>query len=300
MNVVALCAGICGLELGVKRARPDARVVCYVEHDRDAMRVLRRRITAGDIDDAPIWDDVRTFDGLPWRGCVDLITAGYPCQPESTAGKRLGHQDERWLWADVWRVIRDVEPRYIFLENVAAHLSGTWGRVIGDLAAGGWRVEWDCVPAAAVGAPHLRDRLFALAARGMAQGSSGAQDPSHAGELRVAADAVPQRREAVGERGLLDRERTARWADADGLHGGADQGAAPKRSDADRLRGWSGWSAPETAPQPCLRGVDARAARGVDMLSDRARLALLGNAVVPQAAAAAFTLLWSRIHARGR
>jgi DNA (cytosine-5)-methyltransferase 1 len=100
---------------------------------------------------------------------VDLITAGYPCQPESTAGKRLGHEDERWLWADIWRVICDVAPRYVFVENVAAHLSGTWGRVLGDLAAGRWRVEWDCVPSAAVGAPHLRDRLFALAARVMAE-----------------------------------------------------------------------------------------------------------------------------------
>ena len=300
MNVLALCSGVGGLELGVKLASPDTRAVCYVEHDRDAVRVLRRRIAAGDLDDAPIWDDVRTFAGQPWRRCVDLITAGYPCQPESTAGKRLGHADERWLWADVWRVIRDVEPSYVFLENVAAHLSGTWGRVIGDLAAGGWRVEWDCVPAAAVGGPHGRDRLFALAARGMAATDGRRRSACDAGEFRATADPMSERCQMVGQRGLLDRERPARGADVDGLHSGSDEGQASERSDADRLRGWPGWSSPETAPEPCLRGVDARTARGVDRLSDRARLALLGNAVVPQAAAAAFALLWGRIHARGR
>jgi hypothetical protein len=125
VNVLALCAGIGGLELGVKFARPDAHAVCYVEHDRDAVRVLRQRIAAGDIDDAPIWNDVRTFDGMPWRGCVDLITAGYPCQPESTAGKRLGHEDERWLWADVWRIIRDVEPRYVTWPRAGGVSNGT-------------------------------------------------------------------------------------------------------------------------------------------------------------------------------
>jgi site-specific DNA-cytosine methylase len=247
---------------------------------------------------------------------VDLITAGYPCQPESTAGKRLGHEDERWLWADIWRVICDVAPRYVFVENVAAHLSGTWGRVLGDLAAGGWSVEWDCVPAAAVGAPHLRDRLFALAARCVAvQPSADAYTRSrsrqqqiterrggeaswigYASELGAAANAMPERRQTIEQRGVLHRKRPSRGAHVDGLHGWSDKGSASERTNADRLRGWSGWSSPATAPEPCLRGVDARSSRGVDRLSDRARLALLGNAVVPQAAAAAFSLLWERMH----
>lgn len=296
MNVLALCAGIGGLELGVHAACPSARVVGYIERDPDAVSVLRARIGDGQLDDAPIWDDVRTFDGAPWRGCVDLVTAGYPCQPESTAGQRRGANDERWLWADIWRCVRDVEPRYLFLENVAAHLTGTFGRVLGDLAASGWRVEWDCVPAAAVGAPHLRDRVFALAAQGVAGGptadagagdprqqpesltrGSRATEPANAGRVGTDSDPMPERQPSQRKRGIQYDQRP------------------PRRPDAVGLRCRPAWWTRTPPPQPALRGVDARVSRRLDGLSARRRLALLGNAVVPQAAAEAFAILWRRM-----
>src|SRR5690606_27347595 len=108
--------------------------------------------------------DLRTFSPEPWRGCVDLVTAGYPCQGESNAGKRRGSKDPRWLWNDVWRVVCGVGARLLFVENVAAHVNRSFPQVLATLAESGWAAEWDCVPAAAVGAPHQRDRVFCLAA----------------------------------------------------------------------------------------------------------------------------------------
>ena len=164
VNQLALCGGIGGLELAVGLAGVPSRVVAWVEREAYGAAVLAARMEQGLLGQAPIWDDLTQFDGRPWRGLVDLVTAGYPCQPDSLAGARAGEADERWLWHEVWRVIREVEPGLVFLENVPGHLSGTFGRVLGDLAAGGWSAEWDCVPAAAVGAPHIRDRVFILAA----------------------------------------------------------------------------------------------------------------------------------------
>ena len=171
MNGLALCAGSGNLELGLAAAMRahgiNLRSVCYVERDLDAVVELRERIEDGSLDEAPIWDDVVTFDAAPWRGKVDIVSAGYPCQGESLAGRRAGEDDPRWLWPHIWRIVRLVGARYLAIENVAAHLSGSFGHVAGDLAASGWRVVWDCVPAAAAGAPIRRDRVFALAASPM-------------------------------------------------------------------------------------------------------------------------------------
>lgn len=137
------------------------RAVCYVERDPYCQRVLQQRIADGLLHDAPLWDDIHTFDGRPWAGCVDVVTAGFPCQPYSGAGKRLGAADERNLWPDTLRVIREVGPEWLLLENVARLLTYDYfGQILGDLAASGYDCRWDCVPAAAVGAPHIRDRVW--------------------------------------------------------------------------------------------------------------------------------------------
>lgn len=138
--------------------------VCYVEHDSYCQQVLRARIRDGLFHDAPIWDDVVTFDGLPWRGQVDVVTAGFPCQPWSTAGKRKGEQDNRNLWPATSRVIGEVRPRFVFLENVPRLTRQAYfGTIIGDLAKLGYDAAWSVLSAASVGALHLRKRLFILA-----------------------------------------------------------------------------------------------------------------------------------------
>ena len=78
-NILALCAGVGTLELGIRIAVPDARTVCYVEREIYAAAVLAKRMQEGDLDDAPVWTDITTFDGAAWRGCVDILAAGYPC-----------------------------------------------------------------------------------------------------------------------------------------------------------------------------------------------------------------------------
>lgn len=164
MNVLALCAGAGGLEMGVHRAVPAARVITYVEREATAVEILLSRMQERALAEAPVWSDVRTFPAKRFSGTVDLVTAGYPCQGESNAGLRRGTADERWLWDDIWRIVRDVGARYLFVENVAAHINRSFPQVLASLAASGWSAEWDCVPAAAVGAPHQRDRVFMLAA----------------------------------------------------------------------------------------------------------------------------------------
>lgn len=137
------------------------RPVCAVEWEAYPREVLLRRQRDGVLPLFPIWDDARTFDGRPWRGRVEVVTGGFPCTPFSTAGKRLAADDARNGWPWTARILGEVRPRYTLLENVAALLThGYFGTILGDLAALGYAVRWDCVPASAVGAPHQRDRLW--------------------------------------------------------------------------------------------------------------------------------------------
>lgn len=166
LNGLAICAGVGGLELGAAIAIPSYRLVCVVEREGFAASVLTRRMEEGLLDDAPIWDDIGSFDGRPWRGVVDIITAGFPCQPWSIAGRRAGVEDERWIWPDIARVVGEVGPDYVFLENVPGLVSGGGlGPVLGSLASLGFDAEWTSLRAADVGAPHKRERVFILGRR---------------------------------------------------------------------------------------------------------------------------------------
>jgi len=159
VNELALFAGAGGGILGAKLL--GWRTVCAVEIDPYCRRVLMQRQNDGVLDPFPVWDDVRTFDGTAWRGRVDVVTAGFPCQPFSVAGKQRGAADERNMWPDTARIIREVGPRYCLLENVPALVScGYVGTVLGDLAACGYDAQWMVLGAADVGAPHLRRRLW--------------------------------------------------------------------------------------------------------------------------------------------
>ena len=97
---LSLFSGYGGFSLGLRLAGIPARTVCYVEWDRYCQRVLQARIADGHLDDAPIWDDIKSFDGRPWCGAVDILSAGFPCQPHSNAGLRRGADDDRNLWPD--------------------------------------------------------------------------------------------------------------------------------------------------------------------------------------------------------
>lgn len=163
LNELALFAGAGGGLLASKWLL-GWRTICYVEIEPYAVACLVARIKDGLLEDAPIWDDARTFDGARWRGLVDIITAGFPCQPFSVAGKRKGAEDERNLWPDTIRIICEVRPRYVLLENVPGLLADKYvRRIFGDLAQSGYDCRWRCLSAAEVGAPHLRDRIWIMA-----------------------------------------------------------------------------------------------------------------------------------------
>lgn len=164
VHCLSLCSGIGGLELGLSLVVPGFRVVCHVEREASAAALLVARMADKSLDDAPIWDDLTTFDGAAWCGTVDILTAGFPCQPWSVAGKQQGTEDERWIWSDIIRIIREVRPRLIFLENVPGLLVHEGlGGVLGGLAEAGFDAEWGCFTAAEVGASHKRERVFVLA-----------------------------------------------------------------------------------------------------------------------------------------
>lgn len=176
MRIIELCAGYGGLGIGVKIAIPSARVVCAIERQAYTVARWRELVEAEAVEPVAIWPDVESFAwamaqrnrkrlGLQLPQC-DMLTAGFPCQPFSQAGKRRGIEDHRWIWPAIRRTIGVLGPRYVFLENVAGILNaGGFGRVIGDLAALGFNAEWDCIPAADAGANHFRFRVFVLAWR---------------------------------------------------------------------------------------------------------------------------------------
>jgi DNA-cytosine methyltransferase len=160
---MSLCSGVGGIELGFKLAVPHARAICYIENEAFACGILKARMQDKILDQAPIWTDLRTFDGKPWRGKVDCLTGGYPCQPFSVAGKKLGEKDPRHLWPEIKRLISEIEPPICFFENVGGHLRLGFEQVANDLSELGYKVKAGLFTAQEVGAPHKRERLFILA-----------------------------------------------------------------------------------------------------------------------------------------
>lgn len=159
MKVGSLFSGIGGLDLGLERA--GMKVVYQVEKDPYCQKVLKKHWP-----EVPCYGDIKEIDftTLP---PVDLICGGFPCQPVSCAGKRQGDKDERWLWPEFYRAVCEAGPRWVLVENVPGLLSISDGRlfggILGDLARIGYDAEWDLLPAAAFGAPHLRYRCFLVA-----------------------------------------------------------------------------------------------------------------------------------------
>ncbi len=159
MNELALFAGAGGGILGGHLL--GWRTVCAVEWESYPASVLCARQNDGLLPPFPIWDDVQTFDGKPWRGIVDVVSGGFPCQDISAAGKGAGIDGERsGMWGEMARIIHEVRPRFVFVENSPMLTSRGLGRVLGDLASMGFDARWGVLGAADVGANHQRDRIW--------------------------------------------------------------------------------------------------------------------------------------------
>jgi len=162
MNELALFAGAGGGILGGKLL--GWRTVCAVEWEPYPASVLCARQNDGLLPPFPIWDDIQTFDGNPWRGIVDVVSGGFPCQDISIAGKGDGLDGERsGMWTHMARVVGEVRPRFVFVENSPMLVTRGLERVLGDFAQMGYDCKWTVMGAADIGAPHQRDRIWIVA-----------------------------------------------------------------------------------------------------------------------------------------
>jgi DNA (cytosine-5)-methyltransferase 1 len=281
MRVGSLFSGVGGFDLGLELAGHE--IVWQVENDAYCRRVLAKH-----------WPDVPCYGDIHDVGAhnleeVDAICGGFPCQPVSVAGKQLAQDDERWLWPEFARVIRELRPKHCLVENVPGLLVRGLSDVLGDLAVLGYDAEWGCVSAASVGAPHLRRRVFVIAhavrgelrhepGRRNGPGGAGATLARYDGKKGDVADATGARREArrsdrvgVGDR-PCGNEGLPTGPCRESGNVAYTTGEAPMRRVGEH--GDVGWWATEPDVGRVAHGVPAR----VD------RLRGLGNAIVPQVA----------------
>jgi DNA (cytosine-5)-methyltransferase 1 len=278
LNELALFAGAGGGILGGKLL--GWRTVCAVEWEQHPASVLCARQNEGILPPFPIWDDVQTFDGRPWRGIVQVVSGGFPCQDISVAGKGDGLDGERsGMWREMARIIYEVQPRFVFVENSPMLTSRGLGRVLGDLASMGFNARWGVLGAADVGANHQRDRIWIVGKMANAKKlfSNGINDNSRFSmerekESKLRDSSWSQKMAYTG------KKRLQRYWD----EGVNDQSQGQSSISKGGVTDWSGdwW---ETEP------LVGRVADGV---ADRVdRLKAIGNGQVPLCAATAWRIL---------
>ncbi|MBU9247798.1 DNA cytosine methyltransferase [Burkholderia multivorans] len=262
MNELALFAGAGGGILAGKLL--GWRTVCAVERDAYAACILAERQNDGILEPFPIWSDVTSFDGHPWRGIIDVVSGGFPCQDISGAGKGAGIKGARsGLWMEMARIVREVQPRYVFVENSPMLTSRGLGVVLGDMAEMGFDARWGVLGAHHTGAYHERERIWILAYRPSERRGTGRQGGSDSSDTRQYQQAFQDASDANGEQ--HESQSYAR----------SGQGQETRASFV-----WGEW--------PSESGLD-RVAYGVAHQVDRIRA--IGNGQVPRVAATAFTIL---------
>ena len=257
---ISFCTGYGGIELGLRTVIPNLRTVCYVEVEAFACANLVAKIEEGKLDAAPIWTDIKTFNGEPFRDRIHLITGGYPCQPFSVAGKRQGEKDPRHLWPYIEEQIRTIRPLFCFFENVSGHLTIGFSDVYRSLRNLGYSVEAGLFTAEECGLDTESERLFMLAS-----------------SVRNGCEYVSSKKSGEVIRGgeVFSQGRGQRPA---------------KRLGSSFFTGES----TERKSKTGICGNVDESAWQVD------RLRLLGNGVVPQCAAKAWVELVKRLNGRGR
>jgi len=258
LNALDLFSGIAGNTLAL---RDYCKVIAYCEADRHAQAVLISRMSDGSIQHAPICTDIRELSGIELRGVIDIIVGGFPCQDISVAGNGKGLEGERsGLFFQILRLAEEIEPAFLFLENVPAIRTRGLARVIGELSRIGYDCRWTMLSAQEVGAHHRRERWFCLAYRssfGWGEGKS---------ESKV----------------------LSRWDDASS--GGkavanANVQRLEVREQSDKIKQQAAFRGSRWEPEP---DVD-RVVNGLPHRVDRIKR--LGNAVVPAQAKTAFEIL---------
>ena len=261
---ISLFSGAGGLDLGIKLAFPGIRWLCHIEREAYAAGIIAARMEDETMDAAPVWSDVSTFDGKPFHGRVDILAGGFPCTDLSVAGKRAGiNGSASGLWWEYARIIREVQPRRVFIENVPPVLFAESARaVFGELSRLGFDAEWLSLRASDVGASHQRKRVFILAysrhnagsteqwkqykKRGKVTGGAGEKDVAyHPGErLREAGPSFKRPKERIG--GINTKLADSVMEHTEGRHGRSQQPAAESATD-----GRSGSTGASERLEPC-------------------------------------------------
>ncbi|MBR5889264.1 MAG: DNA cytosine methyltransferase [Akkermansia sp.] len=294
-----LAAGLLGLH-----------TVCAVEIEPSAREMLLARQRDGVLPRFPIWDDVQSFDGRPWRGLVDVISGGFPCQDISVAGRGAGIEGERsGLWREMFRIVCEVRPRFVFVENSPLLVSRGLSVVLGDLASAGYDACWCVLGADDVGAPHVRKRFWLLAHDSHADGMQCAEyDLQHSGTGELAGcgpDGLDAGRAVVDADGAgWDEEQYEAGESGEALGAPPEQqsgragGGAGVAADADvsgcKEQWWGFADEEEYAAAECCGwwGAEPALGRVAHGVADRVdRLRALGNGQVPLVAAVAFKVL---------
>ena len=295
MNELALFAGSGGGILGGHLL--GWRTVCAVERDAYSAQVLAQRQNDGALPAFPIWSDVCSFDGRPWRGLVDVVSGGFPCQDISAAGNGDGIDGARsGLWREMARIVGEVRPRFVYVENSPLLVGRGLAVVLGDLAEMGYDAQWCIVSASDCGAPHQRERCWVVAHdNGTWQSqSAGQQQERRMGSEQCREDVADtsSRRCRQSHRGKMEQPRGAEAfggsedmanTDSLGRKRRARKPGSERRTESSncsielRRNAW-----------PTEPGM-GRVADGVAHRVDRIKA--LGNGQVPRVAATAFSLL---------
>jgi DNA (cytosine-5)-methyltransferase 1 len=294
LNELALFAGAGGGILGGHLL--GWRTVCAVEWEQYPASVLCARQNDGLLPPFPIWDDVQTFDGEPWRGIVDVVSGGFPCTDISAAGKGAGIDGEAsGMWREMARIIHEVRPRYVFVENSPMLTSRGLGRVLGDLASMGFHARWGVLGAADVGAPHQRDRIWIVAEQ-MAYTDLIGLDESKTKRDRTKEQQVCKnqfnygneiRGEVIGCGQLGNEEELANSAGS-GLQG---QGKSEQSINSKAYEDWKAGQSTDVC-QSDFWATEPSVGRVVNGMASRVdRIKALGNGQVPLCAATAWRIL---------
>jgi len=256
-----LFSGIGGFALAAKWHRIETKAFCEI--DPWARRVLSKNFPG-----VPIHEDVKQLSGKQYEG-IDLITGGYPCQPFSLAGKRQGEGDDRHLWPEVFRIIKEARPRWVLCENVTGHVTMGLDQVLSDLGSEGYTGEPIIIPACAKNAQHRRDRVWIIAHSG-SEGLQRSERKSSAGK----------KRKPIGHSTELDSESVSSDSASgrrqrQGRHVEPVDSTADQDREANQFINELGWP---NEPPVCRR------INGVSRRMDGNRLRGLGNAIVPQIA----------------
>ena len=267
---ISLCSGYDGIGIGLKKAIPNLRTIAHCEIEAYAVANLIAKMEAGQMDEAPVFTDLKTFPYRELSGRVTVLSAGFPCQPFSSAGKRQATEDPRHLYPWIANGITAMRPRYVFLENVEGIISAKTADgesvlkyVLGDLEERGYSCAWGIFSASEVGAPHQRKRVFILAERVEDTSYEGLQGYSK--RFQPKQERIRQDGEHATETSIHNRKVKTKYP------------ARPREQQHE-------WEVQRTIKQPM-----GRTANGASYRVDRLRL--LGNGVVPDTCELAFNTL---------